>query len=411
MARLGTLLLDSGHSVTDTRASLEEVQRQVAPENRLSFAVLPEVVLVGNEHGSTSMRMSEAPPMSMRQSSDVNRLLRALRTGRIGFQEALVHADEIRGADPRHRTLRWVFGSSLIAVGLAFLFHCPWWAVVLSAVTGLLVGAVSALFDRLGAAAATTPFVASFLSTALVGGTANLLDIGAVPLFAVCAPVAILVPGALITNALLELTASDIVTGAARLVSGLVMLGFMVAGIMAGSAVTGLSVDPFSVALIGETPVAPGVNLGWLTVPPEWYAWFGVVALAAGIGYAFGASGRLTLIAVAAMASAYLLLITLSPLVGSIVATGITAMILFIVSRILEQTPSGIPSAVFFQPAFLLLVPGTVGLVALTSFNLDELSLAPFTFVSLCVGTKLGASVTDIAREYRLRRRSRAEHA
>lgn len=407
MARLGTLLLDSGQSVTDTRGSLEEVQRVVAPEQRLSFAVLPEVVFVGTEHGATSMRMSDGPPMTIRQSAEVNRLIRALRMGAIGFHESLLQADAIRSVNQQHRAVRWAVGSALIAVGLALLFHCPWWAVAFSAVTGLLVGAVSALFERLGTAAATTPFVASFLSTALVGVTAQAWDLGSVPLFAVCAPIAILVPGALITNALLELTASDIVTGAARLVSGLVMLGFMLAGIMAGAGLTGLTTDPGSVALIGDMPESPGVPQGWLTIPATGFAWAGVVALAVGIAYAFGAGGALTWVAIGAMAAAYLLLTALTPVTGSIVATGVTALVLFVVSRLLEHTPIGIPSAISFQPAFLLLVPGTVGLVALTSWNPEGLSTAPLTFVSLCVGTKLGASVIDIARRWVQSRRLR----
>ena len=45
-AEFGTFLLDSGHSVTDTRDTLEAVQRTHAPEAKLSFAVLPEAVFV-----------------------------------------------------------------------------------------------------------------------------------------------------------------------------------------------------------------------------------------------------------------------------------------------------------------------------------------------------------------------------
>lgn len=398
LARLGTLLLESGHSVTDTRVALEEVQRVIAPGDTLSFAVLPEAVFVSRQAGPATMRISEAPPMSMRQAAEVNHLLRALRTGTIGFRAALERADEIRRADPRHRTLFWVAGSALIAVGLAFLFHCPWWAIALSMLTGPIVGGVSVLFERLGSAAATAPFVASFVSTALVGAAADLWGLGTVPLFAVCAPVAVLVPGALITNALLELTASDIVTGAARLVSGLVMLGFMTAGIMAGAAATGLSIDPGSVALIGDAPAQTAMSEGWLAVPQDWFVWPGVVALAVGIALVFGASGALTWVTIAAMSAAYLLLSVLSPMTGGILATGITAMVLFVMSRLLEQAPSGVPSAVSFQPAFLLLVPGTVGLVALASFDPAGLSATPLTFVSLCIGTKLGAALTDFAR-------------
>ena len=277
LARLGTLLLESGHSVTDTRVALEQVQRAIAPGEPLSFAVLPEAVFVGHHAGPATMRISEGPPMSMRQA-------------------------------------------------------------------------------------------------------------------------AVLVPGALITNALLELTASDIVTGAARLVSGLVMLGFMAAGIMAGAAMTGLSIDPGSVALIGDAPAEAAMSEGWLAVPPEWFVWPGVVALAVGIAFVFGATGALAWVTIAAMAAAYLLLSVLSPLTGGILATGITAMVLFIMSRLLEQAPSGVPSAVSFQPAFLLLVPGTVGLVALASFDPAGLSATPLTFVSLCIGTKLAAALSDFAR-------------
>ena len=63
------------------------------------------------------------------------------------------------------------------------------------------------------------------------------------------------------------------------------------------------------------------------------------------------------------------LLTALGPFTGSIFATGATAMVLFIASRLLERMPSGIPSAVSFQPAFLLLVPGTIGPVSYTHLD------------------------------------------
>lgn len=398
MARLGTLLLESGHSVTDTRITLEQVQEAVQPTIERRFAVLPEVVFAGPSDAAATMRVAEMPPLSIRQAAEVNRVVRALRLGSLTFGEAMARADEIRLADPGKRTLRWIVGSALIAVGLALLFHCPWWTIVFSALTGLLVGAVTVALDRLGTASATSPFIASFLSTTLVGAAANWWEIGSVPLFAVCAPVAILVPGGLITNALLELTASDIVTGAGRLISGIVILGFMAAGIFAGAALTGLATDPGSASLIGETPDTTWLDQGWLTIPPTWTAWFGVLALAVGIAYAFGAGHALTWVAIGAMAAAYLLLTVLTPYTGSIAATGITGAVLFIMARLLEQTPSGIPSSVSFMPAFLLLVPGTIGLVALTSSDPAGLSSTPLTFVSLCVGTKLGSAVSELVR-------------
>lgn len=396
-AELGTFLLDSGHSVTDTRETLEAVQVAHAPESEFSFVVLPETVFVGKHAGAAPASMgTSATPLSMTQSAAANRLARALRLGLIDLDSAAKKALAVRRAVPRFPLLRLVLGGAMLSVGLAILFRCPWWAVAFCAVTGAVVGALISLSSRISTATSIMPFLASFISTSLVGVLASVADLGEVPLFAVCAPVAILVPGALITNALLELTAADIVTGAARLVSGIVLLGFMTAGVIAGAAVTGLRLDPGSVALVGDISSASNSAAGWFALPPVGAAWAGVAFIALGIGLVFGADRRLLPVTVAAMALTYLLLTVLAPLAGSIFATGATAMALFLMSRLLERMPSGVPSIVTFQPAFLLLVPGTIGLVALTSQDPETLSTTPLVFVSLCIGIKLGAAISDI---------------
>lgn len=197
-------------------------------------------------------------------------------------------------------------------------------------------------------------------------------------------------PGALITNALLELTAADIVTGASRLVQGLIMLGFMAAGIASGSALTGLHVDPSSAALVGEV-AGVGTSLdGWEAVPSYWVSWVAVVVLAVGLGLVFRSGWRLTLVSVAVMVTAYALVSGTTPVWGSVVATGATAALLFVGTRLLERLAPAIPATVSFFPAFLLLVPGTVGLVAVATFDAQALATPLATFVSLCIGTKIG---------------------
>jgi hypothetical protein len=81
--------------------------------------------------------------------------------------------------------------------------------------------------------------------------------------------------------------------------------------------------------------------------------------------------------------------------VGSIVATGVSAAVLFAAARLLERSGFSVPAAITFQPAFLLLVPGTVGLVAITASSGEALATAPATFVSLCIGIKVGSVITD----------------
>ena len=53
---------------------------------------------------------------------------------------------------------------------------------------------------------------------------------------------------------------------------------------------------------------------------------------------------------------------------------------------------------VSFLPAFLLLVPGSVALVALAAADVGALTSAMATFASLCIGTKLGSVLGDLLR-------------
>lgn len=396
-AALGSLLLEAGTSVTDTRKALEQVQQVQTSTRNYGFMVLPQTVLISDAEGEGPVYASRTveSELTTRQAASVNRLLRMLLRGERRLGSVTESASAIRKRPVPAEGTAWILGSALIALGLTILFHCPWWAIALSTVTGAVVGLMTMLMNRITTAAAIVPFVATFVSTLIVGTCAALWDLGPVPLYAVCAPTAILVPGALITKALLELTAADTVTGAARLVSGIVILLFMAAGIYAGAHLTDLTMDPGSAALVGDVVAGSDAHTPWLAIPSAWFAWVGVVALALGIGVAFKAGFPLTCATVGAMLLTYSLLLATTPMVGSIVATGLSAAVLFVGARLVEHTRWGIPSAVSFQPAFLLLVPGTVGLVALTTLDPNTLSLAPLTFLSLCIGAKVGSTVAD----------------
>lgn len=399
---LGVLLLECGTSVTDVRGSLEQVSRRAAPDASLEFAILPELVMVSRPGAAsaTTTVIGKGEALTFRQSAKASRLVHDLESGAASLAEAPGRMARIR-ATPRHLPgLQNVLGCGLLSLSLAALFRCPWWAVVLALLVGLVVGALTMLMMRVRAAAAVAPFVSAFVSTILVGTIAGMLDLGPVPLFAVCAPIAILVPGALITNALLELTSTDIVTGASRLMYGLIMLAFMAAGVYSGAALTGLRIDSASAALVGEAVQLTGDDGGggWDALPPLWATWPAVIVLAIGIGLAFGSGFRLTVVCVVVMTGTYAVLALVSTQVGSVVAVGVAAAVLFVAARVLERVTLAIPATVSFQPAFLLLVPGTIGLVALASFDAQALVSAPMMFLSLCIGTKVGALLADLAR-------------
>ncbi|GGK97764.1 uncharacterized membrane protein YjjP (DUF1212 family) [Curtobacterium luteum] len=399
LGTLGALLLDAGSSVTDVRSALEKARDAAGIGPELAVGVLPALVIVSETAtGAATIVNAEGVELSARQSARANRIVLGLESGSIGLAEIPARVRAIRASTRLPAPLPWILGNALTSAGLAVVFRCPWWAVLLALGVGALVGVIGLVLRRFREALAIVPFLAAFVSTAIVGLVAAGTGFDHVPLFAVCAPVAVFVPGALITNALLELTAADIVTGSSRLMQGIIMLGFMAAGIAAGSALTGLHVDPSSAALVGEVAGVGTDRGGWEAVPPYWVSWVAVVFLAVGLGLVFQSGWRLTLVSVVVMTSAYGLLTGITPIGGSVVATGATAALLFVATRVLERIVPVIPANVSFFPAFLLLVPGTVGLVAVATFDPVALATPLATFVSLCVGTKIGGLLPGLFR-------------
>lgn len=396
LATMGAMLLEAELSVTDVREALLEMWRASRPDPAPPVAVLPAAVLIGSAgaHPGTAMAIVPSQALTIRQGARAIRLAHSVAAGHTRLDEAGPRVRAIRRMRLTHPDLAWVTGSALVSGGLALVFRCPWWAVAAAALVGLLVAVVTAVMGRVRPAAALVPFVAAFLSTTALAAIDAILDLGPIPLFAVCAPFAILVPGALITNALLELTATDIVTGSARLMYGLIVLGFMYIGIVAGSTVAGVHVDPRSASLVGDA-INGSAGAGWGVAPPATLAWLGVVGLALGVCIAFGSGVRLALVSVAVMLCTYGLLAVLAPAFGAPVATGMVGAVLFVAARVLERMPLGVPASVMFRPAFLLLVPGTVGLVALASLGSSSAEAAVLTFVSLCIGVKAGSVVVD----------------
>ena len=229
----------------------------------LSYSVFPDLVIVSNARSGTgTVVLPRVAELTFRQAARAHLLTQKLESGDVLLGDIPEHIAWIREMPRSHASLYWTLGSALVGGGLAVLFRCPWWAILSSIVVGASVGLVTTHLNRRSATASIVPFVSAFASTTVVGVLAELFGFGHVPLYAVCAPVAILVPGALITNALLELTAQDVVTGSARLSFGLIQLGFMIAGIAAGASITGLALDPGSAALVGQVARVSATNPG-----------------------------------------------------------------------------------------------------------------------------------------------------
>ena len=162
--------------------------------------------------------------------------------------------------------------------------------------------------------------------------------------------------------AVVELSAGEMITGASRLVAGILQLLLLGFGIVDAAQVVGL---PSADALV-DTPTD---QLGW------WAPWVGVLLVGIGNYLYFsapgGSLGRLLLVLYAAWIGQCLG----DQALGGYLSGFVGASVMTPVAYIPERRPSGPPALVSFLPAFSLLVPGALGLIGVAEYLGQDPSL------------------------------------
>ena len=406
---LGAGLLDAGYAVTDVQQALREVG-QVNGRADLTIGVLPSAIMVDDpQSGRTRLINSTGAALSFTQVADVAALARAAELGQIGLAAVRTGVRDARNRGPRFPRPVAVLGSGLQSAGIAVVFRTTWWGVALDFVLALLVGAVIIYGGRIAGLITVLPIVAAFCVSAVVYGLAADLQLGAVTLFVVCAPLVILIPGATITTGVVELAAGDVVSGGGRFVSGLIMWATLAVGIAAGAALVGVP---------ASTDDPPGSDIA------GWVIWPAVVVLAIGVGLFFDAPWSLTGVLIGVLLATYGVVVLAQVVTAGPVASGIAAAVMLPLLRLLEVFRPRWPAAVTFRPAFWLLVPGSLGLVAITSLAAGDSSAdsdallagVVATVVAIAVGVQIGAVLSALVRSRspqggpRRTRRSRGRH-
>lgn len=128
---------------------------------------------------------------------------------------------------------------------------------------------------------------------------------------------------------------------------------------------------------------------------PDVLAWPATALVGAGVGLFGSASARLTGVIVGVLLLTYALVFGLQPAIGVVVATGTAAAVVLAATRGLEAVAPDYPSIVVFRPAYWLLVPGSFGLVALTTADADPIATTVGIVLALTVGTQVGAIIAE----------------
>ena len=394
VVRLGGAMTAAGDSVD----SINERLRRIVDAYgfpQFDFFVLPTGMLVESGDAATASVILSTDQQRVHyrfdQIAELYHLVGKAEEAAITPAEGLSELARIEVMQPGFGRAVRVLGHGILTAGLALLLQPTLGGMAVAFALGLLVGLLK--LPRLATLDLIFPVVAAFIVAATVFAISHTGGVGDNPVRVLIPPLATFLPGGVLTIATVELAAGQMISGASRLVSGMVQLGLLAFGIVAAASLIGVDQD-----VLVDNPVD---RLG------PWAPWVGVLIVALGDYLHFSAPARslgwiLLVLYVAYAGQAAGGALFGGALSGFFGALAMTPVVLWI-----DDRPYGTPSLVTFLPAFWLLVPGALGLVGVTQLlganrvdSVTSLVSTGTTMIGISFGVLIGLALgTTLVRQ------------
>lgn len=401
IGELGATMLAGGYAVTDVRRDLNRIAHR-SGLNDIAIQVEPDTVLV-DDAASGQMQMTLAPErqLTMQQVGALGNLIDALLSRKITLNKGAAELQKIEATPSNKSILLAALGGGLISAAITVLFGSPWWSVAVGFVLGFLIGALLEVVPQGWQTNGTFAFILALLVGMSIWVVATAIGVHSLPTFALCGPLVMLVPGRSVTNAVLEISGGDPISGGGRLMSGLVVWTMLAAGILVAVELTGSKIVSDSLVLktgTKETQAALGV---WAHTPALAAQWVAVLFIAIGFALVYQSTFQMFVSIAITLYFSFAVLHGAETVFSPIVAGGISAALTLFITRIEIGVGAKWPSIVLFSPAFYMLVPGSLGLV--TVLSLASQSAPPNaalsvlgSVIALTIGIQVGAMAAEV---------------
>lgn len=351
IVELGAALIQSSESVDDVEHRLMAIGAAMGVAD-LEVVALPTAIIVESSQSTgtrSRLRSIRGSGLRLDQVEAVDVLARRALAGEVTPRDGRLELRAITTRRHPHGRAVRALGLGVLSTGFSLALQPSVAGLVLAMVLGTAVGVVLSL--ELPGFAAITPTVLSFAVALVVFALADHYD-GENPIRLLIPPLLIFLPGAKLTLGTIELAEGAIVSGASRLMSGVVELLLLAVPIVAAAAL----IDVPRRDLLDR----PAPQLGAWTLVPA------LVLIAVGYRYHSGAPRRavpwILLVMAVAMSAELAASQAVSPAVSAFVgAAAMTPVVLAI-----DRRPAGPRAMVLFLPGFYLLVPGATGLINAT---------------------------------------------
>ncbi len=391
---VGEAMIDAGYTVMTVQSSLEDIAR-VNGFPKTEVVVTPTALFVSARSSKevyTGVVSSGQRPLLLHQFDELDSIVARARTGVIGAEQARALVLLLRRLPAPYPAVVRTLAYIPVCAALAVILGASWAGVVLASALGAIVGAILYVGSRLPIKA--SPIITVTLAFGCASTVLSLVrldwDPGILP--SLIAPLVILLPGALLTTGIIELSLGQMMSGVARVAAGLMRLLLLAAGIVFAAVLVGVPHIDFTGAVQPLGPVAP---------------WVAVAVFGTGIVINQGARPAVILWTVPILYCAYAAQVLSEHIFGGVISAFIGALVLTPLAVLSARLPSGPAGPVVFLPGFWMLVPGALGLVGVASMlggdesGLTTLVTTVSTMVAIAIGALLGSAITGHARSPR----------
>ncbi len=389
IARLGAAMGAANYPVTLIRQMLARASAAYGLPN--NYIALPNYVQVVGPSTTTGTVVEAANldhDLRFDQTFPLARLISDARHGRVSPADGEARLDAILAMPNRYPSAIAVLGYGIQSAGLALVMEPTPLNLLIATVLGFMVGVFCVAGRRLPMLQHLVPAVSAFAVSAICIAGAQRMGLDHVSLRALIPPLAVFLPGAAITLAVVELTARDVISGSSRLISGFMQIaqlafGILIATQLLGADGTQLSSDavnkigPWS-PWVGVAVYAVGVML-FLAPPLSFLPWLGLIVYTAFAGQFLG-----------------------DLVFGSYASGFCGGLVLTVVALAISRRRAAPPAIAMILPGFWLLVPGSMGLIGVTElFGADGDSAFPATVISMisvALGLQAGLVLWQLTR-------------
>jgi uncharacterized membrane protein YjjB (DUF3815 family) len=263
------------------------------------------------------------------------------------------------------------------------LLKPTWTDVGIACVLGIVAGVWVLVSAKMTVGRVLAPVIAAF-GIGLIVFTLASHGIGDAPLKQLVPPLISYIPGSVVTLAIGELAAGDMIAGSSRLVYGFFMFAQLALGIVGAALVIGID-------------TAAALRVDSVLIFGDFTPWVGVLLL--GAGYFLlncggrGSFGWLLFVLLVAYSGQVLGGSFLDGLLSGLVG----AFLMTLTAYVIQAVPTAPPAVVLFLPGFWLLIPGAAGLIGLTQLvgthasTVSSLLNVGATMLSVSAGVLAGA--------------------